>query len=195
MSSIRELILYQDLERKPLFQNFARLIEYGKREKEGRSDAQEKEKRKALYYGCLHELVELSESHGFSGNLWHTFLAYLLVNHENAYSRACELYGETEGTMNRIALHDFAVFKELFDFDFRVLEEALDVTGTDFITDYRRAEGDTGSRLLFHPRIRDRICELAEELREAADAEAFRKAVTGFYRDFGVGTLDRKSVV
>ena len=179
--STKELILYKDFGEDRLFYDFARLMEHDK------TGAQED--MAAVYYRCLHELVELSESHGFSGNLWHTFLAYLLVNNENAYSRACEIRGMAEGSIDRIALHDFAVFKELFDFDFGVLEKAIGVTGTEFITDYTAANGGSAGRKLYNRRIRDRICELAQHLEAAEDAEAFRQAVTGFYRDFGVGKL------
>ena len=47
------------------------------------------------------------------GNLWHTYLTFLLVNDENAYSTSCEIVGEIEGSINEIALHDFGIFKEL----------------------------------------------------------------------------------
>ena len=179
--SRKELILYQDFNKERLFSDFADLMEHWK--DGGQED------RAFLYYRCVHELVELSESHGFSGNLWHTFLAYLLVNNENAYSRACEIRGAAEGTINQIALHDFALLKELFDFDFGKLEKAPGITGTEFITDYTAANGGEAGRKLFHPRIRDRICELASRLEEAEDAKAFQLAVTEFYRDFGVGKL------
>ena len=39
---------------------------------------------KSLLYSTIGELTELSVSHGFEGNLWHTYLTYLMVSHENA---------------------------------------------------------------------------------------------------------------
>ena len=48
---------------------------------------------KSVCYASFHELVELSASHGFEGNLWHNYLTYLMVNDENAYSTACEIRG------------------------------------------------------------------------------------------------------
>ncbi len=179
--STEELILYKDFGREHLFYDFARLIENCK-------TGVQKEMAD-LYYKCIHELVELSENHGFSGNLWHIFLAYLLVNNENAYSRACEIHGAAGGTIDQIALHDFAVFKKLFDFDFKILEEAVGVSGTEFVTDYTAAGSGASGRKLYNSRIRDRICELARHLENAEDTEAFRQAVTEFYRDFGVGKL------
>ena len=41
-----------------------------------------------LYFSCIHRLVDLAGTYGFSGNLWHCYLTYLLVQHENVFSRA-----------------------------------------------------------------------------------------------------------
>ncbi len=32
---------------------------------------------------------------------------------------------QVEGSLNQVALHDFEIFKELFDYDFRKMEEAF----------------------------------------------------------------------
>lgn len=53
-------------------------------------------------YESWNQLMELAVSHGFEGNLWHSFLAFILVNNENAYSKACEIRGEVEGSINQI---------------------------------------------------------------------------------------------
>ena len=34
---------------------------------------------------------------------------------------SCEIVGPVEGSINQIAMHDFKVFKELFDYDFEPL--------------------------------------------------------------------------
>ena len=180
MGSTKELILYKNFEYDRLFYGFAELIE---RCKDGFCDRQ---KMTEEYYTCCHELVEIGVSHGFTGNLWHDFLAFLLVNNENAYSRTCEIRGEAEGTISRIARHDFTVFQELFEFDLHKLEAAFGISDVDLITEYV-SEKDAGK--VFNRRIRNRICELAAHLEAAEDTEAFQRAVTGFYRDFGVGKL------
>ena len=58
------------------------------------------QKESSLLYECMHGLLEMAGSHGFSGNLWHCYLTNLLVNNENSYSRACEIRGAVEGTIN-----------------------------------------------------------------------------------------------
>ncbi len=180
MKSTKELILYKDFKNSRLFYNFAWILE------NYQSDFYNAEDIRALYYECMNQLMELAVSHGFEGNLWHCFLSFLLVNNENAYSMACEMKGDVEGTINQVALHDFAIFKELFDFDMGILRQAIGAQETDFIDSY---QGVSGSGKVFNQRIRDRICELAIRLKESKDVEEFRSVVTGFYREFGVGRL------
>lgn len=74
----------------------------------------------------------------FAGNLWHDYLTYLLVNHENAFSTACEIVGPVEGTINAFAMHDFEIFKQLYDFDLKELEKIYPVGGQQ--SDHRLSE-------------------------------------------------------
>ena len=59
------------------------------------------------------------------------------------------------------ALHDFKIFKELFDYDFQNLGEVLGEDGLAMIRDYK---GVNGHGQVFNERIRDRICDLAKTL-------------------------------
>ena len=74
---------------------------------------------RSLLFECMNEILEISASHGFEGNLWHTYLTFLLVNDENAYSTSCEIVGEIDGSINRIALHDFRYLKNCLIMIFR----------------------------------------------------------------------------
>ena len=47
--------------------------------------------------------------YGFYGNLWHCYLANLLVNKENSYSCSAEIRGSVEGSVNPAALHDIRI--------------------------------------------------------------------------------------
>ncbi len=180
MKSVKNLILYRDFENGKLFSDFAWLIGHYK------SAESDREEMETLFYTCLHRLTELAESHGLCGNLWHGFLTFLLVNHENAYSSACELRGAVEGSVNRIAQHDFTILREYFVFDLSELGAYFGVDCMDAVLDY---QGTSGNGAAFNRRIRERIRVLCEHLEQAEDAEAFGVAVTGFYREFGVGKL------
>ncbi len=129
-------------------------------------------------------LVELSASHGYEGNLWHSYIAYLLAGNENAYSLACEMKGEVEGSINDIALNDFKIFRRLFGLDLRKLDNALEITCAGMLYDYKT--GDAGTRVI-NKRISNGICDLARRLGETEDAVGFKDCVTEFYKNYGVG--------
>ena len=80
---------------------------------------------------------------------------------KTAYSTSCEIVGEIEGSINEIALHDFTIFKELFDYDFIGLEKNLGAGCIQVLMDYRSGNG--GGKV-FNRRVRDRICDLARSL-------------------------------
>ena len=180
MRSTRDLILYKNFENGKLFYDFTWILENYDSEFYNKNDLI------ALYYECMNKLMELSVSHGFEGNLWHCFLAFLMVNNENAYSTACEMKGEIEGSINAVALHDFKIMKELFDFPLQEMAETLGVEDLDVLLDY---QGTVDAGSVFNKRIRDCICQLAVTLNHAKNPEEFKAAVSDFYRRFGVGKI------
>ncbi len=122
-------------------------------------------------------LVKLAEENGFYGNLWHVFLAFSIVNDVNVYSKTCEIEGKPQGSVNDIAMHDFAKFKDLFDIDVHEL-------GMELVTYY---ENPNYNKKLVSKRIRDKICTLATELAKAKTVHEFKDIVTAFYAENGVG--------
>ena len=138
------------------------------------------------FYRCLNGLVEMAADYGFSGNLWQDYLTYLLVNHENAFSRACEIVGPVEGSVSQLARHDFAIIRELFETDLSFFDRVYHHGDPAVIENYVPVSGDGK---LFNRRIRDRICTLSRRLGEAGSTEEFMTEVVDFYRDFGVGKL------
>ena len=138
------------------------------------------------FYECVNGLIEIAGSYGFTGNLWHDYLTLLLVNHENAFSMASEIRGAIEGSINQLALHDFAIFKELYDFDLTVLDKLFHTSCCSILCNYE-APQDTGK--MFNKRIRDRICDMSKTLAVAKDTNEFMADMVQFYKDFGVGKL------
>lgn len=177
---IHELIIYKYMEQEQILQDMTFLMENYDNEYYNKEDL------KSLLFECVNGILELCVDHGFEGNLWHDYLTYLLANNENAYSTSCEIIGEIGGSINQIALHDFLIFKELFDYDFSAMETCLGVDCISMILDYQ-GSGTHGS--VFNGRIRDRICALARSLSDTCDGEEFKKTVTQFYQEFGVGKL------
>ena len=101
-------------------------------------------------------------------------------------STSCEIVGEIEGSLNEIALHDFAIFKEMFDYDFEELEKSLDADCLKIIMDYK--SGNSGGKV-FNRRVRDRICDLSRALAATQNVDHFKRTLTQFYKEFGVGKL------
>lgn len=176
----QELIVYKEFTREEgrVLKDMSFLMEHFKDEYYNREDL------RALLYECIHSLLEQAGNHGFYGNLWHCYLTNLLVNNENSYSKACEIRGEIEGTINQAVLHDIVIFKELYDFDFRPMVQTLSVDSFDLIMDYQC--GDSESKV-YNSRIRDRICDLAVKFCKDHTPEEMKATLTEFYKDYGVG--------
>lgn len=130
-------------------------------------------------------ILEVSEKMGFNGNLWQDYLAYNLANDENSYSLSCERRGRMEGSINKAALIDMAVYRELFN---------TDLSGTDakygtFLSMLTGFENNNEGEKYYNKRIRNRIIKLAEELSGAVDDNTFLNTVCDFYKDAGVGCI------
>lgn len=174
----QELIVYRNFEDGELLYDMAWLMEHYQDEYYNVEDMA------GLFYECIHRLIELAGSYGFYGNLWHCYLANLLVNNENSYSCGCEIRGAIDGTINQAALHDIVIFKEFYDFDFSPVMQTLGVPEFAMVQDY------TGSRQeskVYNKRICKRICELAEKFCQDHTAEEMKDTLTRFYGEYGVG--------
>lgn len=137
-------------------------------------------------YDQIHKLLDIATVYGFNKNLWHNYLTYLLVSVETPFAITCEKEGACEGSVNALALNDFAIFKALFDYDFTALEKELGINCFDIITNYKAvAKKETR----FNKNISEKVQGLSEKLEQAATAEAFYELVTAFYEAYGVGKL------
>lgn len=174
----QELMVYGSFEDGALLYDMSWLAEHY------RDEFYNKEDMAALFYECIRKLIELAGRYGFHGNLWHCYLANLLVNNENSYSKGCEIRGNIEGSINRAVLHDIMIFKEFYDFDFEPMTEALGVPEYRMITEY---ESSSAESQVYNSRICARICELAEKFNQDNTPEEMKETLTQFYKEYGVG--------
>ncbi len=179
MTRISQCILYRNFSQDWILKDICSLID-------GAENEEWLLEQRESFYRCLNGLVEMAANYGFSGNLWQDYLTYLLVNHENAFSRACEIVGPVEGSVSQLARHDFAIIRELFETDLSFFDRVYHHGDLAVIENYVPVSGDGK---LFNRRIRDRICTLSRKLSQAESTEEFMKEVVEFYRDFGVGKL------
>ncbi|MCH5255951.1 MAG: ATP-binding protein [Lachnospiraceae bacterium] len=168
-----ELIIYKDFEDGDLLHDMVYLMEHYREDKSA-----------ASLYDCMHRLLEIAASHGFYGNLWHCYLANLLVNNENSYSVSCEIRGKIQGTINELVLHDIRIFKEFYDYDFSDMIEWLKVPEFKMVLNYTSSFQESK---VYNLRIRDRICHLAERFNSDDTPEDMKDTLTEFYKDYGVG--------
>lgn len=170
-----ELILYRNFKREEILNDAAYILS---------GDTQEESGARNRMNSFTGSLVELAVSHGYTGNLWQAYLTYLIANNENAYSTSCEIRGKIEGTINEVALHDFAIFREMFSLDLSELDRISGTANAKMLCDYT---GGPVSSKMFNKRIRDRILELRDQLAASSSDEEFCSCATQFYKEFGVG--------
>jgi hypothetical protein len=146
--------------------------------------SQTKEELVTRVFTQMKHLLQVATDYGFDKNLWHNYLTFLLITNENPFSITCEKVGANEGSVNYFAKGDFKAFKELFDYDFSRLEEYLGVDCFSRISSYK-AIGKKD--LMYNKNVSEKVQALSSKLELAQDENEFFDAVTGFYKDFGVG--------
>ncbi len=174
---MEELVLYRALEQDEIFRNFTWILNH--------QDTRCQEGIQTLCYETMHKLLKAASELGLEGNLWHSYLAYLLVTQENPYSLALENGGQAEGSICTFAAHDFHIIRNLFAIDLDKLSRTLKIPLFCSLPDYR----NPGIHSSFSGHVRSGICSLGRSLNAAEDLDAFTREVTAFYRTFGVGML------
>ena len=95
MARLNECILYRDFEHGDLLAKMAEIMTLWEK------DVADLKSKEGQFFECVNGLVEMAGLYGFSGNLWHCYLTFLLVNKENAFSTASEIRGAVkEASMN-----------------------------------------------------------------------------------------------
>lgn len=180
--SILNLMVYRDLSTDEILGNIDSII----REKGRDVDSVSKDNMRAIFFKSMNKLLEVASSYGFQGNIWRTYIVYLLVNDENAYSRSCEMTGFIDGSINEIVHHDFNIIMEYLGYNFGELGEYLGIGDISFIYDYSNT---SSTKKLYNGRISERILNLTKDLSNTDSSNEFKGILTEFYREYGVGKL------
>ncbi len=185
-SKISKLVIYRNLEKDSILFSLAETIENMSKLPKGQSglDSVLKEEIIAKIYIQINRLLDLATEYGFDQNLWHNYLAYILAINENPFSITCEKVGVREGTVNQFAKGDFKIFKELFDYDFSLIERELGINCFSIILNYQ-AIVKNGKR--YNKNVSDKVRLLSSQIEQAKDENEILALVTDFYRDYGVG--------
>lgn len=175
-ADINELFLYRNFENQSLFENFVGII--------NNYESINYEEIKKNIYQCANELVEFGVRYGLEGNLWHGFLTYSLVNNENCFSKSLEINGSAEGTITRLAINDFYLFKRLYDFDLSLIDKVLGIKCLCFISDF--VSSDSAKAIIDQQTVWA-LKELTGVLGSASHNQEFYNHISSYYRRFGVG--------
>ncbi|SDA74003.1 hypothetical protein SAMN02910275_02507 [Butyrivibrio sp. INlla18] len=135
-------------------------------------------------YKQVKRLLVLGTDNAFDNNLWHNYLAYLLVMDENPFSLCCEKVGSKDGSVNHFALNDFHEFRSLFDYDFAEIEEKLGIDCFSCLTNYKAIDKP---ELMYNGNVSEKVRELSKALENASSDEEFFNVITSFYKNIGVG--------
>lgn len=161
-SKIDDLILYRDLKFEDTIRMFCAL-----------------DKNSTNVSKTISKMLEVAGEYGLHGNLWANILALALAYNENVYSKATEIVGETSGSINTFATHDFKILRELIQF-------VPNING-DLLREIYHYEGNGRDSKLVNTRVRDRILRLSKQLIEADSDNEFKDIITEFYKEYGVG--------
>ena len=132
-------------------------------------------------------ILDLSTACGFDENLWQCYLAWVLMTNENSFTRTCERVGATEGgSVNRFAENDFAVFHQLFHYDFSELERYLLTDCFSILTEYRAIPKRERT---YNRDVSAQVRALRKSLSEAKSGHEMFQLVTDYYRQYGYGVF------
>lgn len=138
----------------------------------------------ARIYDQIKRLLDLATSYGFDKNLWHNYLAFILITNENSFSITSEKVGANDGTVNYFAKNDFRIFKKLFDFDFSEIESALGIDCFSTINNYK----SIGKKeRMYNKNVSEKVQAVSNAIEEAENEDQIFDIVTSFYKAYGVG--------
>jgi len=81
-----------------------------------------------IYYFIYSRLIEFAAEHRISGNIWHNYVVYLLLNDENAFSLYCEQCKQTpEQNLLTLVEHDLEIIRSLFHLDWNLIANKLNL--------------------------------------------------------------------
>ncbi|MDO5145603.1 MAG: ATP-binding protein [Eubacteriales bacterium] len=175
---ISKLILYRNLGEDSILLNLSRIFQ------KFESCHYREEELIVDIYREVKKLLDLATTYGFDTNLWYNYLTFVLITNENSFSMTCEKVGASDGTVNHFAKNDFEVFRSLFHYDFQPIEEHL---GIDCFSTLLHYKAVVKKERMYNKNVSEKVRTLSAVLGEAKSADAFFDAVTGFYKEYGVG--------
>lgn len=132
----------------------------------------------------MKRLLDLATEFGFDHNLWHNYLTFLLMTNENSFSLTAERAEIQDGSIQHFARQDLAAFRALYHYDFRPIEEALDV---DCFTTLLHYKAVPKKERRYNKAVSEQVQALSVSFSAAGDEEEMLGILLRHYRKVGVG--------
>lgn len=175
---ISRLLMYGDLTEESILYQLGRAIDavesgdYNKREITREINAISK------------QLLMLATDYGFDDNLWHNYIAFYIINNENPFSLVTEKTDVKPGSVNYLVENDFKILKEIFDYDFSLIEKELGIGSFSVFTNYSAVKKN---QQMYNRSVSEKVRTLSKALEKAKDEKDFFTVITDFYKAYGVG--------
>ena len=152
---IAQLLMYGDLQESSILYRLGAILE------ELDTEAYSKMEITKKVHALSKELLMLATDYGFDDNLWHNYLAFYIIMNENPFSLVSEKSEIQEGTVNTLVEQDFGILKELFDYDFSVIEEKLGINCFSLFSNYRSIKK---KELMYNRNVSEKVRTLSKAL-------------------------------
>lgn len=172
------LVLYRDLGEDSILYKLADIF----RDKDYRLASDEE--LVSRIYQQIKRLLDVATSYGFNRNLWQDYLAFLLITNENSFTLTCEKVGAGDGTVNKFAKNDYAIFMRLFHFDFSKIEMELGIDCFSTITDYHSLPK---KEQMYNQNVSEKVRYISDHVSAAKSVDEVFDIMTNFYKQYGVG--------
>lgn len=135
-------------------------------------------------YQQIKRILDVATKYGFDKNLWQDYLAFLLITAENSFTLTCEKVGAGEGTVNKFAKNDYAIFMKLFHYDFSEVEKELGIDCFSTITNYVSLPK---KEQMYNANVSEKVRYISDHVSAAKDVDEVFDIMTSFYKMYGVG--------
>lgn len=175
---VSKLLIYKDEEKNSILYNLSETFR--------KYESDEYSKNELIFdiNTQIHNLLQLATDYGFNDNLWHNYIAYILATTENPFTMVSEKVGGNTGSVNEFVKDDLEVFLDLMNYDFSKIEEDLGINTFTRIQNYTAVVKEDK---IYNRDVSLKVLELTRAIENVDNREEMLKAVTDFYRKYGVG--------
>lgn len=177
-NEIAKLVLYRDLGEDSILFSLAEII------KDFDANSASKDEIITRIYGQVKRILDVATIYGFNRNLWQDYLAYILITNENSFTLTCEKVGAGDGSVNSFAKHDYAIFRELFNYDFSEIESKLGIDCFSTITNYKSLPK---KEQMYNQSVSEKVRFISDSIASSKDENEVFDIMTSFYKSWGVG--------